>query len=173
MEKTRYKIDQQDPRLLDRNFRVRIRWRKTCSGSTWNRLIEFLLSPSHSQHSSASIFWVFPLSSTCGFVRALLLRALGQYCCDLLLAPDSEIYACWMTRQYRLCLCVYRVWIYLLVMLRLRSTIQISFTHNTLVSGLIENIAWIASCVSQRSATRLTSRSEGVFTWTIEEGGLA
>ena len=27
-KKTRCKIDQQDPRLLDRNLRVRIRWRK-------------------------------------------------------------------------------------------------------------------------------------------------
>ena len=41
-EKTRYKIDKQDPTLLDRNFRVRIRWRKTVA----NQLeIDLLSSP--------------------------------------------------------------------------------------------------------------------------------
>ena len=95
---------------------------KNCSQSTWNRPIEFFLSTSHSQHSSASIFWVFSLSATCGFGGALLLRALGQqYCCDLLFAPDSEITRVWWPSSvYALIV----VELYLLVMLRLRFTRQ-------------------------------------------------
>ena len=138
---------------------------KNCSQSTWNRPIEFFLSPSHSQHSSASIFWVFSLSATWGFGRALLLRALGQqYCCDLLLAPDSdsEITRVWWPSSVYVLIVVE---LYSLVMLRLRSTDR-SVWHTTLscvrYSGLLEIIAWIASrrdwqveargCLDYRSA---------------------
>ena len=41
-EKTRCKIDQQDPRLLDRNFRVRIRWRKIVANQLEIDLLSFL-----------------------------------------------------------------------------------------------------------------------------------
>ena len=142
---------------------------ENCSLSTWNRPIEFFLSHSHSQHSSASIFWVFSLSNLLAVLLELyyleLSASVAVICKYLLLTARLTRFG-WLASVYGLLFLnvfnVLTVLTGLLVLLRMRSPRPIYLSHqHSLVSALLV-ITSIASHTMRRKAW---------WDWHVEDRG--